>query len=69
MIGGPEEIMPQRKVAEICNATVRTIKRWQEESGFPKPFYIGRMAYYRAIEVRLWQEKQFAKNKPPKPET
>lgn len=52
-------MMPQSLVAQLFHVHRKTLQRWQAERGFPKPFYVGKLAFYRAIELRLWQEKQF----------
>lgn len=67
MIGGPEEWMPQKVVADLFHISVRTLKSWQEDLGFPKPFYVGRTIFYRAVEVKLWQERHREERKEPTP--
>lgn len=58
MTGGPEEVLPAAEVARLFHVGVRTIARWESEHGFPRPFHIGTRPFYRAWEVRAWQEKQ-----------
>jgi hypothetical protein len=53
-----EEWLPQHVVAGLFHVHARTLKTWQEERGFPKPTYVGKTPFYRAIDVRLWQERQ-----------
>ncbi len=65
MIGGPDEWMPQPLVKALFHVSLKTLRRWQEEKGFPKPFYLGPTAFYRAMEIRLWQEKQVVNTQEP----
>ena len=67
MIGGPEEWIPQKTVLEMFHVDPKTLKKWRDERGFPRPFFIGRIGFYRATELRLWQdrEREKAPDKPP----
>lgn len=65
MIGGPEEMMPQRVILDLFHISRETLKRWRKERNFPAPRYIGETPFYRAIEVRLWQEEQLKNTEPP----
>lgn len=67
MIGGPEEMMPMPMVAKLFNVSTDTIKRWMDELGFPRGFMIGSKRFFRAFEVKAWQEQQ-QKNQAPEPD-
>jgi predicted DNA-binding transcriptional regulator AlpA len=65
MLGGPEEMVPAIDIARLFHVSRKTLDRWTVEREFPTPFYIGRSAFYRAFEVRLWQEQQMKNREPP----
>lgn len=55
---GIEESMPIREVAEQFHVSNNTIRNWMAKLGFPKPYYIGGKPYWKALEIKLWQQKQ-----------
>lgn len=58
MLGGPEEWLPQHLVADLFHVNAKTLKRWQTALGFPRSFKVGGMTFYRAVEIKLWQEQR-----------
>jgi|GEM_PF-6745481 len=64
----PEEWIPQRMLAEFFHVDRGTVRKWQTEMGFPKPFYVGSIGFYVAVDLITWQQttKAAAPREPPK---
>ena len=60
-----DEQLPLPKVARMFNVSTDTIRKWIKEEGFPNGFWIGGKRFFRAVDVRVWQEKQQQNQSPP----
>jgi hypothetical protein len=61
-IPSPDDLLPDLKVAERYQVTLRTVHRWDEdpELDFPKPLWIRNRKYRRVKELERWERKRVA---------
>jgi predicted DNA-binding transcriptional regulator AlpA len=45
-------------VADAFEVTQRAIEKWTKRRKFPKPFYIGRVPYWRGQTLLNWMENR-----------
>lgn len=66
-----EEWIPQRMLASFFHVDKGTVRKWQQELAFPKPFYVGSIAFYKARDLLAWQlitEKNAPREPPKRPD-
>ena len=63
-IPSPDDLLPDLKVAERYQVTLRTVHRWDEdpELDFPKPLWIRNRKYRRVKELERWERKRAARD-------
>lgn len=50
-----QEFLPQPKVLKRYGVSVMSLRRWQEDRGFPTPLKIGARSFYRISELLAWE--------------
>lgn len=57
--GGANRMLKIDGVCEFCGGVhARTIDRWMEADGFPRPRYIHNMRFWLFSEIQAWMERQ-----------